>query len=286
MVKCGIDIGGTNIKFGFFDMNNNLILEKSIPTSQNQEEIIKDIIETVKKSYDIKDILGYSVAIPGVCENNICVYAPNTNIVGLNFYEELSIAFENQNIIIDNDANLAALAEAKLTNTKDLIMITLGTGVGGGIVIDGNIYNKNGFAGEIGHIKVNLTKYARLCGCGQKGCLEAYASARTICKTYEEKTKRQITSFKLFDLWHKSKLCELSINIGAKSLGIAIANITTTLAIKEIRISGGLINVGTEFLELIRKYYKEYCLPSLSNVNINYASLGSKAGIYACKYLI
>ncbi|MGM9971987.1 MAG: ROK family protein [Anaeroplasmataceae bacterium] len=286
MIKCGIDIGGTNIKFGFFDEDNNLILFKKIKTSKNIDEIIPSIITTITRSYKPSDIIGYTVAIPGVIKDDIVIYAPNTNIVGLNIYKELSTELSNNNIIVENDANLAALAESRYTNTKDLVLITLGTGMGGGIVIDNKLYNNNGFAGEIGHIKVDFKMDARVCGCGKKGCAEAYCSAKNIVLDYNKKHNTNINSYELFKLAHKNDYDAISaINYASRKLAIAISNICATLAIKDIRIAGGLSNGKDDLLKRVRRYFLEYALPNLSDTKITVASLGSEAGIYACKYL-
>lgn len=286
MIKCGIDIGGTNISFGFFNEENDLVLQKSIKTSKDINEIIPSIIDVINLSYNLNEIIGYSIAIPGVVKDDIVIYAPNTNILGLNFYKELSTALNNKNIIIDNDANLAALAESRKSNISNLVLITLGTGVGGGIVIDNKLYNYNGFAGEIGHIKVDLNKNARACGCGRRGCAEAYCSARGFVYDYNINHNSSINSKELFILARKKDEDAIkAINFCARKLAILISNITCTLAIKDIRIAGGLSNAGNSLISRVRKYYKDYAIPSLNDVRINVASLGSEAGIYAVKYL-
>lgn len=287
MFKVGIDLGGTNIKFGFFDLNSNLIEKRSKKTSKIKDEIVSDIINEIKKVIKDDKVLGITLAIPGVILNDKVIYAPNTNILDLNFKEILEKEFNTKNIIIDNDANLAALAEAKLTNTKDLVLITLGTGVGGGIVIDNKIHNLNGFAGEIGHIKVDLSKNARLCGCGKKGCLEAYSSAKTIVLEFNTKANANINSVNLMHLFrNNNSLAKLTVKNSMKRLALAISNISATLGIKDFRLSGGLSNASDVIIPLVNKYYKEYALKDLEDAKIDVAKLGSEAGIYAAKYLI
>ena len=287
MYKCGIDIGGTNIKFGIFNESDELVESFSIKTSKVKEEIVNDIINTVKSKYDIKDILGYTIAIPGVVRHSRVIYAPNTNIVGLNFTELLSNAFDNDVIIIENDANLAALAESRISKIDNLVLITLGTGVGGGIILDGNLFNYNGFAGEIGHIKVDITKNARKCGCGKYGCVEAYASAIGIVKDYNQLKGTNITSKELFEYAEAGDKDAIdSIDDALRKLAATIADITAILSIKDIRLSGGMSKAGNYLLDRIRKFYKEYSLENNEDVKIEFAQLGSEAGIYAAKYLI
>ncbi len=286
MIKCGIDLGGTNIKFGFFK-DSNLILETSIKTPKESFEIIDSIINVVKYNYDLKEIEKYTVCIPGVIDNNIVVLAPNTNIKGLNLYELLSHGLENKNILIENDANLAALAEARSTNTKDLVLITLGTGVGGGIVIDNALYNKNGFAGEIGHMKVEFGTFARRCGCGSFGCAECYCSAKNMPREYNALKHTKLNSKQLFDLYEKGdSVAVRNVEHFARYLGILIANINQVLAVNEFRIGGGLSHATNLFIDKVYKYYKMNVIPNLKETcRIKKANLNSSAGVYAVLYV-
>lgn len=212
MLKCGIDIGGTNIKIGFFE-DDKKVDSIVFKTPKEHDRIISTIVDVIKRKYNPKNILGYTVAIPGVVLNDVVVFAPNTDIFGLNFKEELGRQLNNQNIIVENDANLQAMAEARATKLYDLILISIGTGLGGGIIIDGKLLNKNGFAGEIGHIKVHFGANSRMCGCGKLGCSEAYVSCKAIVKEYNEVNHTSINSKELFDLARaKDKLAIKCIN--------------------------------------------------------------------------
>lgn len=286
MIKCGIDLGGTNIKFGFFK-NDELIFNTSIKTPKEDGEIVDAIVNLVKLNYDLKEIEKYTVCIPGVIDNNIVVLAPNTNIKGLNLYELLSRGLENKNILIENDANLAALAEARATNTKDLVLITLGTGVGGGLVINNELYNKNGFAGEIGHMKVEFGAFARRCGCGSYGCAECYCSAKNMPLEYNMLKHTKLNSKQLFDLYQKKDpLAVRNVEHFARYLGILIANINQLLAINEFRIGGGLSHATNLFIDKVYKYYKINVIQNLKDTcHISKAKLNSSAGIYAVLYV-
>ena len=286
MIRCGIDIGGTNIKFGFFD-NKKLVKSLSIKTPKEKEEIVESIINTIKLNYKLDNIEKYSVCIPGVIKDNVVVLAPNTNIVGLNLYELLSNGLENKDIIIENDANLASLAESKASNTKDLVLITLGTGVGGGIIIDNKLYNKNGFAGEIGHLKVEFGPHARRCACGGFGCAETYCSAKNMPREYNIKHHTKFNSKQLFDLYLKGDLdAKKNVEHFARYLGILIANINQVLAINTFRIGGGLSHASEYFLDKVMYYYKINVINNLKeNCVIEKAKLDSSAGIYAVIYL-
>lgn len=286
MLKCGIDIGGTNIKIGFFE-DDKKVDSIVFKTPKEHDRIISTIVDVIKRKYNPKNILGYTVAIPGVVLNDVVVFAPNTDIFGLNFKEELGRQLNNQNIIVENDANLQAMAEARATKLYDLILISIGTGLGGGIIIDGKLLNKNGFAGEIGHIKVHFGANSRMCGCGKLGCSEAYVSCKAIVKEYNEVNHTSINSKELFDLARaKDKLAIKCINDCARYLAITIATVVATIGIKEVHIAGGLSNAGEVFLRRVRYFYPKYCVRNMEDVKIKQAYLQYEAGTHAAKYLI
>ncbi len=286
MLKCGIDIGGTNIKIGFFE-DDKKVDSIVFKTPKEHDRIISTIVDVIKRKYNPKNILGYTVAIPGVVLNDVLVFAPNTDIFGLNFKEELGRQLNNQNIIVENDANLQAMAEARATKLYDLILISIGTGLGGGIIIDGKLLNKNGFAGEIGHIKVHFGANSRMCGCGKLGCSEAYVSCKAIVKEYNEVNHTSINSKELFDLARaKDKLAIKCINDCARYLAITIATVVATTGIKEVHIAGGLSNAGEVFLRRVRYFYPKYCVRNMEDVKIKQAYLQYEAGTHAAKYLI
>ncbi len=286
MLKCGIDIGGTNIKIGFFE-DDKKVDSIVFKTPKEHDRIISTIVDVIKRKYNPKNILGYTVAIPGVVLNDVVVFAPNTDIFGLNFKEELGRQLNNQNIIVENDANLQAMAEARATKLYDLILISIGTGLGGGIIIDGKLLNKNGFAGEIGHIKVHFGANSRMCGCGKLGCSEAYVSCKAIVKEYNEVNHTSINSKELFDLARANdKLAIKCINDCARYLAITIATVVATTGIKEVHIAGGLSNAGEAFLRRVRYFYPKYCVRNMEDVKIKQAYLQYEAGTHAAKYLI
>ena len=286
MVKCGIDIGGTNIKFGLFFENRNPYYFR-VKTPKEKEEIIPTIKRTIESKINLDEILGFTVAIPGVIKDDNVIYAPNTNILGLNIKKELSLALNNSNIIIENDANLQALAESKASNLSDMILISIGTGLGGGIIINNQIHNHNGFAGEIGHIKVHFGKNSRQCGCGKYGCAEAYVSCKAIVKEYNEINNTNINAKEIFDLEHQGDtLARNCINSTARYLAITIADIVAVLGIKNVRITGGLSNAGESFLRRVRYYYPRYSVSNMEEISIESATLKDKAGVTAAKYLL
>ena len=196
----GIDLGGTGIKAGLVDENYNLIATDSIPTGagRHYSEIIKDMamlsIKVAKDAgYDIeKDVKWIGIGSPGTCDakNGVLIYANNINFEMVPMREEMQ-KYINLPIYIGNDANVAALGEYMVLEDKDvknMIAVTLGTGVGGGIIIGGKIYDGFNFSGaEIGHFQV-MAENGEPCTCGRCGCWEAYGSVTALIR----ETKRAI----------------------------------------------------------------------------------------------
>ena len=286
MIKCGIDIGGTNVKFGFFN-DQKLFYEFHIKTPTDKNSFAFEIAKAIKEKKNSELITHYVICVPGVIKDNVVIHAPNCNIVGLNLFTEFERELKCSDLLIENDANLAALAEARATNTKDLCLITLGTGVGGGIVIDDKLYSKNGFAGEIGHVKIEYGPHARHCTCGRYGCAETYCSAKMMPLEYNIKHHTNLNSKELFDLYQENDPDAVkNVEHFSRYLGVLIANLNTILAINEFRIGGGLSLASDLFLDKVIKYYKMNTFDGLKDVcNIKKAFLDNHAGIYAAMYL-
>ncbi len=193
MLRIGIDLGGTNIAAGIVNENGEILFKASVPTgaSRPKEEIIDDIALLCKnlcKDSDVEfaSIESVGMAVPGGVDekNGVIILTPNIPFSGLPICTILSEKLENKRVTLANDANAATLAEVLAGAAKgadNAVMITLGTGVGGGIVIDKKIYSgSNGLAGEIGHFVIQMG--GEKCGCGRRGCFEAYASATALIR--------------------------------------------------------------------------------------------------------
>lgn len=198
MYYLGIDLGGTNIAIGIVDENYNLILKEKVPTKKQREtsEIIDDmanlctrLVERANLTFD--DIAYAGIATPGSVdpETGVVRYSNNVRMENYPIADELKKRIPLKEVYIENDANAAALAEAKVgagRGCSDIIMITLGTGVGGGIVIGGKLYSGFNYSGgELGHIVIEHN--GRPCTCGRKGCFEAYSSATGLINMTKEK---------------------------------------------------------------------------------------------------
>ncbi len=203
MFRIGIDLGGTNIAAGVVDEYGNLLRKASVPTNaeRNSSEIIEDIVKLCHYVCDINNIsidsiISIGIAVPGGVDEKtgMIMFTPNIPFSGINIVEALSLNFENIRIGVINDANAALMAELTVGSAKgkqNAVMITIGTGIGGGVAVDGKLLSgSNGAAGELGHIVIQ--RNGKPCSCGRKGCFERYASATALV----ELTKNEIENCK------------------------------------------------------------------------------------------
>lgn len=197
MRKIGIDLGGTNIAAGIVDENGKILCKKSVPTgaSRPKEAIISDIAALCKtlaaeNGLSLSDIESVGIAVPGGVDekSGVIILTPNIPFSGVNICKILSEKLDGMRVSVSNDANAATLAEVLVGAAKgaeNAVMITLGTGIGGGIVIDKKIYSgSNGLAGEVGHFVIRMG--GEKCGCGRRGCFETYASATALIRMTRE----------------------------------------------------------------------------------------------------
>ncbi len=282
IVTLGIDIGGTNTKYGLVNKLGHILFKQKIPTNSKPgaKKFFTDLCKTIKKnlqSYeDNYELVGVGVGAPnanyytGKIEN-----PPNLP------WETVDIVAEIQNCIdipvfVTNDANATAIGEmyfGAAKGMKNFIVITLGTGLGSGIVIDGNIvYGEDGFAGELGHTCVNAD--GRMCGCGKKGCLETYVSATGIRRTVSQLLARMTDDSPLRDLsYHKltaKKIAEAAnandiiakeaFKYTGRLLGISLANAVAFSRPEAIILFGGLAEAGSLLFKPTKKWFEAYLL--------------------------
>ncbi len=201
MYRIGIDLGGTNIAAGIVDENGKILLKKSVPTgaSRPKEEIIDDIAElcgnvAAEFGVSLEEISAVGIAVPGGVDEKSgeILFTPNIPFSGINICKILSKKLGGKRVGVANDANAATLAEVfcgAAKGAENAVMITLGTGVGGGIVIDKKIYSgSNGLAAEIGHFVIQMG--GEKCGCGRRGCFEAYGSATALIRMTKEELNK------------------------------------------------------------------------------------------------
>ena len=304
----GVDIGGTTIKMGFFETDGTLLDKWEIKT--NTANGGADILSDVAKAIDNKlaqeaiskdDVQGVGVGVPGPVRGdgvvNRCV---NLGWGIVNVAEELG-ALTGLNVKVGNDANVAALGElwqGGAKGCKDAVMVTLGTGVGGGIIVDGKIVaGFHGAGGEIGHITVNPDEI-EACNCGQYGCLEQYASAtgivrmakRKLAKSDDDTTLRKIEPLTAKDIFDEAKAGdeiakELVEELG-NILGSALSNLAVVVNPEVIVIGGGVSKAGAILIDTIAENFKENCFFALKETRFELATLGNDAGIYGCAAMI
>ncbi|MBO6133165.1 MAG: ROK family glucokinase [Lachnospiraceae bacterium] len=310
----GIDVGGTSVKFGLFEVdgsNGNLIEKWSIPTrtEDSGSHILPDIADSIKnkiseKSYGLDEIIGAGIGLPGpVDDKGIIRKAVNLYWKeDFNVEERLSGLLDGMKVKATNDANAAALGEAwagSAKNAMNVLMITLGTGVGGGIVINGKVYaGTTGAAGEVGHIMIERD-FEEKCNCGNAGCLEQFASAtgmvrvgrRMLSETADPSPLRErrdrLTAKDIWDAAKDGDSMGLKIagEIG-RYLGEGLAIIATVLNPEVIVIGGGVSAAGKIVLESVEKHFKKHIFHASAGTKIVLASLGNDGGIYGTAKLL
>ncbi len=306
----GVDIGGTTVKIGVFTAAGEAIDKWEIPTRTefNGVNILPDIAESVKKKAEelqIKkeEIVGIGVGVPAPVDSEGVVQ--NTANLGWG-YKEVKRELEELTGIraeIGNDANVAALGEMWMgagAGEPNMIMVTLGTGVGGGIVVEGQcIVGAHGSGGEIGHLHVNSEETER-CGCGNLGCLEQYASAtgirRLALKHLEKSTRasvlRDISPESLdakavFDaLKAGDQLAQETVEEFANYLGTALANLAVVTDPAVIVIGGGVSKAGEILIDHVKVAFDKHAFFGNKGTRIVLASLGNDAGMCGAAKLI
>ncbi len=304
----GVDVGGTTIKMGFFQTDGQLLDKWEIKTNTADQGkfILSDIAHAIDHKLAQENILksevaGIGIGVPGPVQKdgtvNGCV---NLGWGNINVEEELS-KLTGFLVQAGNDANVAALGEmwqGGAKGSKDVVMVTLGTGVGGGIIIDGKIVEGfHGAGGEIGHITVNSDEI-EACNCGQYGCLEQYASAtgivrmakRKLSKSSEQTTLRNFSDISAKNIFDEAKLgdevaCTLVDELG-EILGATLSNLACIVNPEVIVIGGGVSKAGDILVDTIQKHFFETAFHACRNTRFALATLGNDAGIYGCMKLI
>ena len=302
----GVDLGGTNIAVGIVDKQGNIKHEKSCATRVDKEpqEIVDDmttlILSTLEEfNMELQEIEAIGIGIPGLSDNNGCViYCVNLGWKNVPLREMIQNKLHKP-IYIDNDATVAALAEyesGSMKNCKSGVMLTLGTGIGSGIILNGEVYSGfNGVGSEIGHVVVGHNFYN--CNCGRNGCLETFASSTAIIKytkklieemnestTLIEKAKGDINSINakiIFDCAKEGdKIANLAVDRLVKYLSIGIFNIVNFMDPEVIALGGGVAGAGQFLLDMIiNEVMTNRLFDTLPIGGIVLAVLGNKAGI-------
>ena len=300
----GVDIGGTTVKIGFFETTGKLVDTWEIPTrTENDGELIlPDIAESIKEnneknSITTDDIEGIGMGVPGpVKDDGTVLKCVNLGWGVFNVEKALSVICGGVKVKAGNDANVAALGEMWQGGGKgyeDVVMITLGTGVGGGIIRGGKIVaGTNGAAGEIGHMPM-VDDESECCGCGKKGCLEQYASANglvNVAEKYIAAHRNVETELDLNAGFTAKDVCDAAkagdkaglaaVEESMRLLGKAMASVSCVIDPQVFVVGGGLSKAGNIIIDTASKYYKEYAFHASRETEIKLATLGNAAGMY------
>lgn len=297
----GIDIGGTSIKFALMDDAGTIEKKWSIPTNiaEKGKDIPKEICDSIRTTLEdarLATVQGIGIGVPGPIspDGKMVVQAVTLDWKDLPLKEiiETDLGID---VCLLNDANAAALGEmwkGAAQGKANLLFVTLGTGVGGGIVLNGEVLNGcHSSGGEIGHIPIRSDEQ-RLCGCGGRNCLETFASANGLALSMRKKLKEvnenwpEITPPIVFEkAAQKNVHAQAVLAEFTDILGQALAGIMNTIDVEEIVIGGGLSEAGDQLLLPLKKKLEQYVFPQIkAHFSVKKAQLGNEAGIYGAVY--
>lgn len=309
----GVDLGGTSIKLALLTNNGEFIDKWEVPTDKSDSG--KHIPKTITIAIEQKlkqmnktreDIAGIGIGAPGSVRLEDGLIFAAVNLGWVNF--PLKDILEKESgipVIVDNDANIAAVGEmwkGAGNGAKDVVMVTLGTGVGGGVIVNGDVaHGISGSAGEIGHITVQLENGV-LCNCGKTGCLETISSATGIARIANEKLQNTtketilkemsnsspITAKDVFEAYSNGdEVAEEIVNHVMRYLALVLAGVGNTLNPENIIIGGGVSNAGELLLKPLKKYFDEFAFTTVrDSTKLSIAKLGNDAGAIGAAYLV
>lgn len=308
----GVDLGGTNLRIGAINENGAMIDQMNLETlsERGREDVVErlsgGILELVARWKKHYTLVGIGVGVPGIIKLNEGVVIASPNLPGWENFNVRAQIFKRLNspIFLDNDANAAALGEKWMGVGKDvqhLCLLTMGTGIGGGLILDGKIWHGlTGMAAELGH--VTIYPQGRLCKCGSRGCLEAYAAASAVVVGAQElleggkaspnlknlaESGERLTAALLYQLAKDGDPSAKSIFVEVgKALGVAIAIFINIFDIDLFVLGGGAVDAWDAFeASMFEEVYKRSYVYRNSPRRIVKSSLGGHAGIYGAAYL-
>ncbi|MGG4490045.1 ROK family glucokinase [Metabacillus idriensis] len=308
----GIDLGGTTIKMAFISHYGEMIEKWEIPTDKSGKSITTDIAKAIdaklaELGQTKSKLAGIGMGAPGPVNLETGLVYETVNLGWKNYPLKHHLEIETGlKAVIDNDANIAAIGEmwkGAGDGAKDVICVTLGTGVGGGIISNGTVvHGVNGAGGEIGHI-TSVVEGGAPCNCGKEGCLETIASATGIVRLAVEKLHQDsapsplrklyeengsITSRDVFEASEQGdQLAAEVVEYITKQLGLAIANLSNGLNPEKIVIGGGVSKAGEHLRKNTEKYFKRFAFPRVAEgASISIATLGNDAGVIGGAWLV
>lgn len=305
----GVDIGGTTVKLGLFDENANVLDKWEIPTIKDNQgaQIVPDVAKSVlaklaEKNIDKADVAGIGVGAPGAVDEDGVMTGGAVNLGWpvFNLRTTLEEATGGIPVKAANDANVAAFGEMWQGGGKgysDMVAVTLGTGVGGGIIVNGKILTgATGAGGEIGHIHLEDAE-TEVCGCGHCGCLEQYASATGIVRLAKRRLAQDDKASVLRDSEISAKTVfdavkagdEVAVEIAKKFgyyLGKGLASVANVVNPQVFVIGGGVSKAGDILLTFVEDSFQQYVFPPCRHAKFALAKLGNDAGIFGAAGMI
>lgn len=306
----GADIGGTSVKLGLFSTGGKLLEKWEIPTrtANGGVHVLPDVAQSIAAAMDrhkisASQVVGIGIGVPGPVDDSFTVnQCVNLGWGVFNIKEHMNMLLPDiPNVAAGNDANVAALGELWQgggQGNQSAVMLTLGTGVGGGVVLDGKIVaGKNGGAGEIGHMAVEPGETVP-CSCGKYGCLEQYTSARGIVRMAKLMLAECDTPSKLRNIenFNAKHICDFAaagdhmalriIDRFGDYLGRAMSYISCTVDPDIFIIGGGMSKSGDIVTNAALKYFQKYAFHVSKETGVVIATLGNDAGIYGCAKMV
>ena len=304
----GVDVGGTTVKLGLFSTSGELLGKWEIPTRTEDggKQILPDIAESIKQKCAEEGgvIAGIGMGVPGpVTDDGVVLKCANLGWGVFSAKDELTKLTGVENIKIANDANIAALGEMWKGGGRgfdSIVMVTLGTGVGGGIILNGKILNGSmGAGGEIGHLKLHPEEEDS-CNCGGKGCLEQYCSATGIVRIAKKHLHPggakleesclagiDITAKDIFDgAKAGDPYCVEVVEEFGRNLGLGLANVAQVVDPQAFVIGGGVSRAGEIIIDATKRYYNDHVMFALQDKEFHLAELGNDAGIYGAVKMV
>lgn len=304
----GVDIGGTTVKIGLFDEEGRVLDKWEIPTVKDNEgasilpDVARSLLDKMKeKGIGQESLVGIGVGAPGAIDGdgNVVGRAVNLGWDSFNIPEAMR-AYINVPVKAVNDANAAAFGEMWQGGGRgctNMVAVTLGTGVGGGIIVDGNILTgATGSGGEIGHIHIN-DEETEICGCKNRGCLEQYASATGIVRLAKRRLEKDntpsvlrkdtVSAKTVFDAVKAGD--QVAIEIAEQFgtyLGKGLANVANVVNPEVFVIGGGVSKAGEILLTFVEPEFRKYAFQASRNAKFVLATLGNDAGIYGAAGLV
>lgn len=287
----GIDIGGTEIKYSLVSVDGRVIKHRSISTPDKAKTMLKCLKQLIAQAMEVAiekqlDLVGIGIGVPALVNNGVVVGGAENvpGLLGVDLKKSLQRYFDLP-LYIENDVQMVAVAEDRFggaANVDNVVFITIGTGIGGALKVNGNLYTGNGNGGtEFGHMLIKCN--GKLCGCGSTGCFQEYASVSALVKYYCTLTNGSADKIDGKQIIHRYLRKETNALIAMQwhinYLAIGIANLINALAPQKVIIGGGITEAGEFYLEKLHQQIAMIVAPiAIENLSICRTHFGNRSG--------